>query len=75
MNLYQNTKNQAITSFCYKDPIDLKILKSDWLRAFLPISQEPDFSRIYNSNKNTVNNTKLYYRGNAKKLVTNFSRT
>ena len=72
MNLYQNAKNQAITSFCYKDPIDLKILKSDWLRAFLPISQKPDFSRIYHSNKNTVNNTKLHYRANAEKTGNKF---
>ena len=29
-----------------KPVIDLKILHPDWPRAFLPISLEPDFSKI-----------------------------
>ena len=37
MNLYHHAKNQAISSICFGGVIDLKILQSDWLRAFLPI--------------------------------------
>ena len=44
MNLYQHAKNWAISSICSRDIFDLKILQPDWPRAFLPISQEPDFS-------------------------------
>ena len=45
MNLHQNAKNQAFLSFCSKDKVNLKILQSDWPRAFWPISQEPGFSK------------------------------
>ena len=38
-------KNQAISSFGSRDMVDLKILQSDWPRAFWPISQEPDFPK------------------------------
>ena len=43
MNLYQYAKNEAVSSICSGEIVDLKILKSDWLRAFLPtqgMSQE-----------------------------------
>ena len=43
MNLYQHEKNQAISSSGSRDMVDLKILQSDWPRAFWSISQEPDF--------------------------------
>ena len=36
--------------------VDLKILKSDWLRAFWLISQDQDFSRILELRRNTINN-------------------
>ena len=45
MNLYQHAKNQAFSSSCSRDVVDLKILQSDWPRAFWPIAQEPDFSQ------------------------------
>ena len=34
MNLYEHVKNQAISLICPGDIDDLKILQSDWLRAF-----------------------------------------
>ena len=43
MNLYQYSKNQAFLSFFSSDTVDLKILQSDWPRAFWPISEEPDY--------------------------------
>ena len=43
-NLYQQAKNQATLSFRSGYTFDLKILQSDWLRAFWPTSHEPDFS-------------------------------
>ena len=44
-NLYQDAKNQAFSTFCSKDILDLKILQSDSPRAFWPISQESEFSQ------------------------------
>ena len=46
MNLYQHAKNQAFSLFCSRDIVGLKILQSDWSRAFWPIYQEPEFSQI-----------------------------
>ena len=43
MNFYQYAKNQATSSIFSLDIIDLKILQFDWLRALIPISQEPDY--------------------------------
>ena len=56
LNLHQYAKNQA-SSFCSRDIVNLKVLQSDWLRAFWPISQEPD----------TANITKFLYRPNVEK--------
>ena len=39
VNLYQYAKNQAV-SISFGDMVDQKILQSDWLRTFCPISQE-----------------------------------
>ena len=44
-NLYQHTKNKAMSLICSGKIVDLKILQSDWLGAFWPISQEQDFSQ------------------------------
>ena len=74
MNLYQNEKNLAISSTCYGDIGNLKILQSDWLRAFWPISSELDFSRTWSLCRNTENKTKFHYRTNSGKInVRNFS--
>ena len=43
VNLYQHAKNEAVSSIGSGQIIDLKILQSDWLRAFWPIPQEQDF--------------------------------
>ena len=34
MNLCEPEKNQAFSSFCFRNILDLKILQSDWSRAF-----------------------------------------
>ena len=44
INLYQHSKNKDFLFFCSGDIVNLKILQSDWARAFWPIAQEPDFS-------------------------------
>ena len=44
MNLYQHAKKQAISLVCSGDMIDQKILQSDLLKTFWPISEEPKFS-------------------------------
>ena len=35
VNLYQHAKNEAVSSICSGEIVDLKILQSDWLRAFM----------------------------------------
>ena len=52
MNLYQ----PDFSSFYSRDTVDLKILQLDWPRAFWPISQEADFSQVWDLCKNTVVN-------------------
>ena len=54
VNLYQHTKNEAISSICSGEIVDLKILQSDWLRAFWPISQEQDFSQNFQNFQNLL---------------------
>ena len=46
VNLYQHAKNEAVSSICSREIVDLKILQSDWLTAFWSTSQEQDFSQI-----------------------------
>ena len=55
---------QSTSSICYRDKIDLKILKSDWLKAFLSISQALRTSQIRDLSRNTANNTKFDYKTN-----------
>ena len=62
MNLHQDAKNQAFLSICSRDLVDLKILQSDWPRAFWPISQEPDYPQTWNLCKDTANKINFYYR-------------
>ena len=38
-------KDEAILWICSRETVDLKILRSDWLTASWPISQEQDFSQ------------------------------
>ena len=48
--------------------VNLKILQSDWLRAFWPLSQEPEFSQVWDFCKNTTNIVKFLYRPNPEKI-------
>ena len=67
-NLYQNVKNQAFSSFCSTDTVDLNILQSDWPRTFWPISQEPNFSQVWDLGKNTAVNIHFLYWSISKKI-------
>ena len=68
MNLYQYPKNQAFSSFCSRDIVNLKLLQADWSRAFWPISQDPDFSQVWDLCKNAANIIKIFYRPNAEEI-------
>ena len=68
MNLHQYAKNQVFSSFCSRDIVNLKILQSDWSRAFWPISQEPEFSQVWNLCKNTANIIKFPYKPSSEKI-------
>ena len=47
--------------------LDLKILQSEWLRAFLPICQEY-FAQIEDLHRNTANSINFHYRANPGKI-------
>ena len=72
---YQHAKNQAISSICFGDIVDTKILQSDWLRAFWPISPEQDFSQIWDLCRNTANNINFRYRTNSVKNSQQIKKT
>ena len=57
MNLYQHAKNQVVSS------IDLKILSSDWLRAFGPYLRNQTFLKYETRQK--YSNTNLHFRTNS----------
>ena len=44
VNLYQHAKNEAVLTICSGEIVDLKIMQSDWLRAFWPLFKGQDFS-------------------------------
>ena len=67
MNLQHHAKNQAFSSFCSSDKVNLKILQSDCLRAFWPRSQEPNFSQVWDLCKNTANNISFLSGPNSEK--------
>ena len=68
VNLYQHAKNQAISLIYSRDVVDLKILQFDWLKTFWHISQESEFSQIWDLCWNTANNTNFHYRTNSVKI-------
>ena len=68
VNLYQHAKNQVISLICSGDMVDQKILQSDQLRTFWPISQEPEFSQIWDLCRNTTNNINFHYRTSSVKI-------
>ena len=63
-NLNQHAKDQAFSSFCSRDIVDLKTLQSHWPRTFWPISQEPEFFQIRDLSKHTAININFHYRTN-----------
>ena len=72
MNFYLLAKNDAVLSICFGEKVHLKILQSDWLTAFWPLSQEQDFSQIYDLCMNTANNKNFHYRTNSVKTNEQF---
>ena len=72
MNFHQHQKNQTISLTCSGDMVDWKILKSDWLKTFWPISQEQRFSIIWDLCKNTANDIKNIREQTQKKLMIKF---
>ena len=53
-NLCQHTKNKAALSISSGEMLALKVLQSEWLRAFWPIFQEQNFSQTEGLYRNTV---------------------
>ena len=51
VNLDQHAKTEAASSIGSGEIADLKILHSDWLRAFWSISQKEEFSQIFKFKK------------------------
>ena len=68
MNLHQRDKNEAVSSICSGEILDLKILQSDWLRAFWPISQEKVFQKSRISAETQQNTENFHYRTNSVKI-------
>ena len=68
VNLYQHAKNEAVSSICYGEMLDLKILQSEWLRALWPISQEQHFSQIEDLYRSIANSINFHYRTNSGKI-------
>ena len=54
-------KNESVLSICSGEIVDLKILQSNWLSAFWPISQE-----LY---RNTSNKINFHYKTNSVKIT------
>ena len=75
MNFYQQGKNQPLSSFYSRNIFDLKILQSDWLRAFWAIYQELEFSQIWDLSKHRVININFIIDQIEKKLITKFACT
>ena len=46
VNLYQHAQNEAVSSICLGEIVNLETLQSDWLTAFSPVSQEQGFPKI-----------------------------
>ena len=52
--------------------VDLKILESVWLRAFWAISQEQEFSNVWDLCRNAGNNINSHYRPNSVQINDQF---
>ena len=64
VNFYQHAKNEAVSSIFSREILDLKILQSEWLRAFWAISQEQYFSQT----EDLRSNIDFHYRMNSGKI-------
>ena len=53
---------------CFRDIADLKMLQSDRLRVFWPISQEPGLSQTWNLCRITANSINFHYRTTLEKI-------
>ena len=71
VNLYQLIKNKAASSISSGEILDLKVLQSEWLRAFWSICLE-HFSQIEDLYKNTVNTINFNSEQVPGKLMTQF---
>ena len=70
MNLYQCAKNQAFSSLCSRDLVNLKILKSDWPRGFwLIVISGIRLLQIWDLCKHTANNMNFHYRPKSEKII------
>ena len=67
VNLYQHAKNEAVSSICSAEIVDLKTLQSEWLMAFWLISPDQDPSQIEDLCRNTANNINFHYKTNSGK--------
>ena len=72
VNLHQHTKNPGFHWFILEIRLIKKILQSDWLKLFWPISKEQKLSQIRDLCRNTANNIRFHYRTNSVKLMTKF---
>ena len=61
-------KNKTISSICSEDMVDQKILEFVCLRVFWAISQEQEFSHVWDLCRNTNNNLNSHYRPNSVKI-------
>ena len=60
VNLYQHAKNLVISQICSRDMVDWKILQSDWLTTFWPISQVS--RKIFSPNMGFVQENRRLYK-------------
>ena len=58
VNLYQHAKHKAVSSICFGE-----------VGGFWAISQEQDFSQIFDMWRYIANNINLYYRTNLVKII------
>ena len=68
VNLYQCAKNHTISWICSADMANQKVLYSNWLRTFWPISQEQKFYQKWDLCRNTLINENFHYRTKSVKI-------
>ena len=61
-NLYQHVQDYDDWPNCSWDIAHLRILQSIWLRSYLLITQEPEFSQIHNLCRQKANNMKFHLK-------------